>query len=328
MCKSDRSSRAPKARDDCSGPPTADGSRFFAGGKLKKVEAAGGPPQNVCETPDLLGGTWNADGVIVFASSKGLQRVPAAGGRPSAIEVAGDSQQQRPREPYFLPDGNHYLYLAGAAASDAAIYAGSLDSTDSTRLVAAQSNAVYADPGYLLYHREGTLYAQTFDASDLELSGEAIRLADGIPYAEAGAAAFAASHTGVLIYRNDPQRQAAAAGAAAISTVGCHRRSAAALGRPYRHQRTGGGAGWMGGRRPFARRQAGGGASPRSRWRGYLDLRGRKHDAFAIHVRRRAGQLLAHLVSRRYAHRLCFAAERQVGAVHQARGQHTRRRIC
>ena len=192
---------------------------FFAGGNLKKVEAAGGPPQNVCETPDLLGGTWNADGVIVFASSKGLQRVPAAGGRPSAIEVAGDSQQQRPREPYFLPDGNHYLYLAGAAASDAAIYAGSLDSTDSTHLVAAQSNAVYADPGYLLYHREGTLYAQTFDASDLELSGEAIRLADGIPYAEAGTAAFAASHTGVLIYRNDPQRQAAVTGAAAISSV-------------------------------------------------------------------------------------------------------------
>ena len=56
---------------------------FFAGGRLKKVEAAGGPAQNVCETPDLLGGTWNADGVILFGSSKGLQRVLAVGGQPT-----------------------------------------------------------------------------------------------------------------------------------------------------------------------------------------------------------------------------------------------------
>ena len=77
-------------------------------------------------------------------------------------------RHSNPREPYFLPDGNHYLFLAGAAQrSDAAIYAGSLDSTDATRLVAAQSNAVYAEPGYLLYHREGTLYAQTFNPSNL-----------------------------------------------------------------------------------------------------------------------------------------------------------------
>jgi Tol biopolymer transport system component len=195
---------------------------FFAGGRLKKVEAAGGPPQNICETPDLLGGTWNAEGIIVFASTKGLQRVLAAGGQPSPIELPADISKQSPREPYFLPDGRQYLYLAGSGKeSEAAIYAGSLDSTETTRLVASQSNAVYAAttgsgrtaPGYLLYHREGTLYAQAFDASDVELSGEAIRLADGLPYAETGAAAYAASHSGVLIYRNNPQRQVSSGGA-------------------------------------------------------------------------------------------------------------------
>ena len=215
---------------------------FFAGGRLKKVEAAGGPPQNICETPDLLGGTWNADGVIVFASSKGLHRVLAAGGQPTPIELSEEVTKQNPREPYFLPDGRHYLYLAGGEKgdrrpetgdgrlktedrrpetedrSDAAIYAGSLDSTETTRLVASQSNAAYAEPGYLLYHREGTLYAQAFDADDVELSGEAVRLADGLPYAESGTAAFAVSHAGVVIYRNEPQRQAT--GGAAPGTAG------------------------------------------------------------------------------------------------------------
>src|SRR5205823_11252697 len=135
---------------------------FFSGGKLKKVEAQGGPPQNICETPDSMGGTWNADGVILFASSKGLQRVLAAGGEPSPVATAGDSQ----REPYFLPDGRHYLYLSGKESA-AAIYAGALDSKDATRLVTAQSRAVYTEPGYLLYHREGTLYAQPFNAKKL-----------------------------------------------------------------------------------------------------------------------------------------------------------------
>ena len=186
---------------------------FFAGGRLKRVEATGGPPQNVCDTPDLLGGTWNEDGVVVFASSQGLQRVLAAGGQPSPIELSGDIAKQNPREPYFLPDGRQFLFLAGAGDADAAIYAGSLDSPETTRLVTSASNAVYAEPGYLLYHREGTLYAQAFDAGDVEVSGEAFRVADGLPFGAAGAAAFAASHAGILIFRNDPQRQAASAGA-------------------------------------------------------------------------------------------------------------------
>ena len=101
---------------------------FFAGGRLKKVEAAGGPPQNICETPELLGGSWNQDNVILFASSKGLQRVAAAGGQPTAIAVPADVQ--RPREPSFLPDGRQYLYLAGAGTGSDAIYSGALDSTE------------------------------------------------------------------------------------------------------------------------------------------------------------------------------------------------------
>ncbi len=184
---------------------------FFAGGKLKKIEAAGGPPQNICETPDLLGGSWNADGVILFASSKGLHRVLAAGGEPSQIAVANESRQ----EPYFLPDGRHYLYLGGGEkAAGAAIFAGSLDSKDSTRLVSTQSNAAYVEPGYLLYHREGTLYAQPFNPKSLALSGDAIRVADRIPFG-AGPAAFAASNRNVLLYRNTPQPASAQSGTAA-----------------------------------------------------------------------------------------------------------------
>ena len=151
-----------KALGGCSGRQTASGLRSSPTARSRRLSRRAARA-NICDTPDLLGGTWNADGVIVFASSKGLQRVLAAGGEPSPIAAAAGSEAQRPHEPYFLPDARHYLYLAGGAGgagtagSDAAIYAGSLDSTNATRIVAAQSNAVYAEPGYLLYHRDGTL---------------------------------------------------------------------------------------------------------------------------------------------------------------------------
>ena len=185
--------------------PDGKSIAFFAAGRLKRVEVTGGSPVNLCETPDLLGGTWNAENVILFASSKGLFRVPDVGGAPVTV-VSGS---EKPMEPWFLPDGKHYLYLAssGLPASPAgggAIYAGLLDSKDSTRVLAAESNPVYVEPGYLLYHREGTLYAQRFSPGNFKLSGDAIRIADKIPYATNGAAAFSASQTGILLYRNSP----------------------------------------------------------------------------------------------------------------------------
>ena len=40
---------------------------FFAGGKLRKVPIAGGPPTVLCDAPSGRGGTWSRDNVILFA---------------------------------------------------------------------------------------------------------------------------------------------------------------------------------------------------------------------------------------------------------------------
>src|SRR5207249_1110932 len=58
---------------------------FVAGGRLKRVEASGGPPQEICSTPAFSGGAWNAEGTILFGSAQGLYRVPAEGGRAELL---------------------------------------------------------------------------------------------------------------------------------------------------------------------------------------------------------------------------------------------------
>src|SRR5258705_1114962 len=41
---------------------------FVAGGKLKRIDASGGPPQSLCDVGANRGGTWSRDGVIWVAS--------------------------------------------------------------------------------------------------------------------------------------------------------------------------------------------------------------------------------------------------------------------
>lgn len=50
---------------------------------------------------------------------------------------------------------------------------GSLDGQAPKFLVHSESNALYADPGYLLFLRNGNLMAQLFDAKALKVSGDA-----------------------------------------------------------------------------------------------------------------------------------------------------------
>ena len=154
---------------------------FFADGKLKRVDASGGAILTVCDAQRGVGGTWNRDGTIVFAPAptSALYRVAAGGGKPVPVTKLDASRHEAAhRYPQFLPDGRHFLYMAGnlgGATDDPAnaIRVGSLDGSVDKVLVRTLSNAGYAS-GYLLYGREGTLLAQRFDTSKLEVRGEPV----------------------------------------------------------------------------------------------------------------------------------------------------------
>jgi len=61
---------------------------------------------------------------------------------------------------------------------------------------------MYAPPGYLLFTRESTLLAQRFNAERLELSGEAVPVAEGIPLDGGNRlSAFSVSNSGALTFR-------------------------------------------------------------------------------------------------------------------------------
>lgn len=138
-------------------------------------------------------------------------RVLAAGGEPTPLTNLDEQEKPIIGEqhigPWFLPDDRHFLYTA--ISSDSAIYLAELGSRTRTRLIAADSKAMYAAPGYILFNRGSSLFAQPFDATALALTGEPVRIADDVAMVPpAGATTnpgrsgnFAVSQTGALVYK-------------------------------------------------------------------------------------------------------------------------------
>ncbi len=155
---------------------------FSADGKLKKVSlSAGGSPESLAATSPTVG-SWSRQGVILFDSDtdNGLVRVAESGGAVTLVTTPDASRAEVYHDyPEFLPDGKHFLYFASSAKPEnSAIFAGSLDSKERKLILNANSNLAYVSPGYLLFLRQGTLMAQPFDADRLQLSGEAVPVAD------------------------------------------------------------------------------------------------------------------------------------------------------
>ena len=185
--------------------PDSRSVAFFVPGKLKRVDVERGPAATICDAPDGRGGSWNGEGVIVFAPtySSPLFRVSAAGGTPESIAKLHEADGETGRSfPWFLPDGRHYLYTSrNANSARNAIYVADLASGAQSLLLAASSNAIYSPPGYVLYIRGGALVGQAFDSSRLKIAGEPFTIAEHpgfLPGSQQGQ--FSVSQNGLLGY--------------------------------------------------------------------------------------------------------------------------------
>ena len=174
---------------------------FFADGKLKKIDTRGGSPVALAEASAStgLGGSWSAKGEIVFAATPfaPLLKISQDGGKASlAVKYASNGF------PWFLPDGEHFLFAAWEGSGRMTIRVGSLSSTDSAAIGEADSNAIYAG-GRLLYLSGTSLMAQPFDVKSLRTSGEAEPIAEGVQrfLDLVAVGAFSASSSGLLAYQ-------------------------------------------------------------------------------------------------------------------------------
>jgi Tol biopolymer transport system component len=183
--------------------PDSRSIAYFADAKLKRLDVGAGAPQTVAAAPFGWGGSWNTDGVILFAPAaiSPLFRVPASGGQ--AVAVTKVDRERSHQAPFFLADGRHFLFFAPGHGDTSGIYLGSLDSPDTQRLTAAETAGVYLSSGWLLWVRLDTrsLVAQRLDLERRTLTGDPVTVADpvavGGPYM---AGSLSVSTTGLVAY--------------------------------------------------------------------------------------------------------------------------------
>jgi serine/threonine protein kinase/Tol biopolymer transport system component len=177
---------------------------FFANGKLKKIDASGGPALSLA---DAWGsGTWGRDDVILLTGGVGagapIARVAASGGMPSPVTSVDNTVGETHTYPSFLPDGRHFLFTTLSQTGTGSVYVGSLESSERTRLFDGVTNARYSQ-GELFFLRGTTLMAQPFDAGRLRLAGQAVPIAEQVWTSSSNqpVGAFTVSDTGVLAFQ-------------------------------------------------------------------------------------------------------------------------------
>jgi len=178
---------------------------FFSNGKLRKIAAAGGPVQALCDAPEGRGGAWSEQGIILFAPNIDgpLQRVSDGGGTPEdATPAHKDDNEFSNRNPYFLPDGKQFLFVQRVGKdSQGSVLAGSLGGGEFKQLLPVGSNVAYSN-GYLFYVKDSTLMGQRFDAAALRFEGKPVSIAESIEYYNPRNVGFFSVAQNILVYRH------------------------------------------------------------------------------------------------------------------------------
>lgn len=166
--------------------PDSRSVAFFDTNGLRRVSVAGDPAETLTAVPKgWPAGTWSSDGTIIVEvtenpDNEGWYVLSPGASSLKKIRAFAANRPINPDKafPSFLPDGDHFLFThpIGDAAT---LQVGSVRSGEPRALVPADSPAVYAAPGFVLFVRNGTLLAQPFSVDTLSMTGEPVSVTDG-----------------------------------------------------------------------------------------------------------------------------------------------------
>jgi eukaryotic-like serine/threonine-protein kinase len=195
---------------------------------IKRVPVAGGAPVVIDDgavlTSPPLGLSWPTADVLLFATQKGIVRLPANGGATEVLVAA--STDERLDSPQILPNGDAVLFLRRAGADlvgkptdkDRQILVQSIGKDDRKVVWQGGSAPRYLRTGQLVYAQGNALFAVSFDPSARAIRGGPVPMVQGLNPGFSDTADFAISDTGTLAVLVNP-RDPNANNAAVLTTV-------------------------------------------------------------------------------------------------------------
>ncbi len=111
---------------------------FTSGGKLRKIEASGGPAQLLIDEPVIFGGFSTTDGQLIYATPNGgIRKCPQGAGLLPPLGIRRSFG--RVTHPSPLPNGKEFLFVVPTVREDIkvtpGIYIASLDGGEPRRIL-------------------------------------------------------------------------------------------------------------------------------------------------------------------------------------------------
>ena len=178
---------------------------FLTGEDIRRVEVGGGVAQVLTALPDgyrHLGASWADDGNLYIALRRGgeeggIWRVPENGGELQSVVTV---EAGYPMSPQLLPAGEWLLFTLPKPDGTVLTMVQSLITDEQRELFAGGTDARYLPTGHIVYARDSTLLARTFDPATLDVGTEAAPVREEVS-PSSGIAHWAFSSRGDLVYR-------------------------------------------------------------------------------------------------------------------------------
>ena len=156
---------------------------MVAGGEIRSVDIVTGGVRTIGRAPTgvrAVDAVWNGENILLGGPR--LRRMSFADGRVTDLYPV-DPGVSFQGYPSFLPDGRRFLYSQESNnPARRGLFLGEIDSTQVSRLFSQPGWAIVSQRGYLLFGRQGTLFAQRFDLDQNRLVGDPVSIASGLDF--------------------------------------------------------------------------------------------------------------------------------------------------
>lgn len=181
-------------------------------GGLYKLPMAGGAFQKLLSWESFGGGAWGPDNRIYYVPSLpgGIVSTNADGKDPQeVVKVDIENGERLIKHPVVTASGRTILYTAttkdAESFNDARIVAFNLKTKQRKVLVEGGMYARYAPPGYLIFAKNGSIFAAPFDEDSMSLRAMPVPVIDRVFMSTStGQAYYNVSAQGDLLYADGP----------------------------------------------------------------------------------------------------------------------------
>jgi serine/threonine protein kinase/Tol biopolymer transport system component len=165
--------------------PDGQAIAYTTGGAIMVVPATGAAPVTVCRPADttLLALSWSGSWLVYSGQSK-VFRVAATGGEPETLfELAPNEFAWRTQ---LLQDGKTVIFTvippldAAERFERGTLFAQRIGESQRTKIMESVADVRFVAPGYLVFARQGVLFADGFDPATLKVSGRPVSVLEGV----------------------------------------------------------------------------------------------------------------------------------------------------